>query len=495
MKSVTFRTLVGALAGAITWALMEPFYPSISVGQKAAQWTLGFTLLLALLIGLAIGFANGWLRGSLKHGLKEGILGALFGMLVGSFGLRIGQALSQAYDPLLGTGANPMPVDMVGRTLFMVPFAICVGIGIGAAAFSLPRTIQGAIGGAFAGVIAGLSFDPISSALGVPMLALQGKTEGEVGSTGRAAFAVILGLTLGLFIALAERVVQTAWLRQSFGKNEGKEWVIDRPQVSIGKSELATVPIFGDPSLSPYHAVISKTPQGYVIQDTSQSPVGIGVNGQRVQQALLPPGSIIQMGSTVLQFLTKAVPKQNIYSASRQPVAPINPAAVAGNPNPGFASQGQPFPTVQPGGQPIGIVNPSSGQPFNPQAGQQATVSYPQQAPVSPSSQPTQAYASSPAIGFHLIALDGPLAAKSFPISSKLEIGREASGIQLTGDAHASRAHAQISINPQGQAVVQDLGSTNGTFVNGQRVQMVVLKTGDIIKIGSVNFRLEGLSI
>ena len=54
-------------------------------------------------------------------------------------------------------------------------------------------------------------------------------------------------------------------------------------------------------------------------------------------------------------------------------------------------------------------------------------------------------------------------------VREPIEIGRECDGL-LIGDAQASRRHASVS--PRGDAVlVEDLGSTNGTLLDGTRIR------------------------
>jgi len=86
--------------------------------------------------------------------------------------------------------------------------------------------------------------------------------------------------------------------------------------------------------------------------------------------------------------------------------------------------------------------------------------------------------------------LDGPLTGQRFPITMPLELGRESQQVSLAFDSSASRRHTRI--DPQGtQVSVSDLGSTNGTFINGQRVTNGIAKSGDIIKVGATSFRIE----
>jgi len=55
-------------------------------------------------------------------------------------------------------------------------------------------------------------------------------------------------------------------------------------------------------------------------------------------------------------------------------------------------------------------------------------------------------------------------------------------------DPHMSRVHAEVLV-VAGVATVRDLGSSNGTFVNGRRVQQQALKNGDVITVGAQEIR------
>lgn len=72
-------------------------------------------------------------------------------------------------------------------------------------------------------------------------------------------------------------------------------------------------------------------------------------------------------------------------------------------------------------------------------------------------------------------------------------VGREEGlGLSLVGESTVSRRHASVT-RTGNTAVVKDLGSTNGTFVNGTRLQgEATLKPGDQVQFGSVRFRYEG---
>jgi pilus assembly protein CpaF len=73
----------------------------------------------------------------------------------------------------------------------------------------------------------------------------------------------------------------------------------------------------------------------------------------------------------------------------------------------------------------------------------------------------------------------------TFPLEGdQLIIGRDSSNSIAINDAEISRKHSRLSFQG-GKYVIEDLGSTNGTFVNGQRLAgPVVLKPGDVVSLG-----------
>ena len=75
-----------------------------------------------------------------------------------------------------------------------------------------------------------------------------------------------------------------------------------------------------------------------------------------------------------------------------------------------------------------------------------------------------------------------------FPFYAKMIIGRHSTNDIPLPDRTVSKRHAVIG-RVRGQAVVKDLGSRNGTFVNGQKVEKAILSCGDRLKVGSVMLR------
>jgi FHA domain len=100
------------------------------------------------------------------------------------------------------------------------------------------------------------------------------------------------------------------------------------------------------------------------------------------------------------------------------------------------------------------------------------------------------------AANFQLVMRSGPTPGATFALEGdQLIIGRDVTSNIAIGDAEVSRKHARLTFQG-GKYVIEDLGSTNGTFVNGQRLTgPVVLKPGDLVALGEqIVLMYEGLA-
>lgn len=93
--------------------------------------------------------------------------------------------------------------------------------------------------------------------------------------------------------------------------------------------------------------------------------------------------------------------------------------------------------------------------------------------------------------GWQLTVTAGPDAGRIFPLAMRAQIGRAAGNEVQLNDALASRAHALIEWRGSGYAVA-DLGSANGTLLNGVRLmQPMPIKAGDVIQVGGTQLMLS----
>src|SRR4051812_20232237 len=96
--------------------------------------------------------------------------------------------------------------------------------------------------------------------------------------------------------------------------------------------------------------------------------------------------------------------------------------------------------------------------------------------------------------GESLKVVAGNAAGSSIGVEQELVIGRSAPGEgSLGSDREISRVHARVYRDASGQLIVEDLGSTSGTFVNGSRIAAATpLRPGDQVRVGQTTMTVEG---
>ncbi|MDT7961661.1 MAG: FHA domain-containing protein [Armatimonadota bacterium] len=461
MVSKLFYMMVfGAVGGVLAWFVNEPFISDDI--RRMGDWgeLARFGSTSGLLIGAMIGLATGLSLGTGKHIIRAVALGAGVGAIGGWVGVTIGQIIFG----VLGATKSIAGL-IVGRILGWSAFGALIGLSEGLIARSPKRMRNGLLGGAIGGALGGALFDFLAFTIG-SVFGFALRAEGEAGAPSRAVGLTLIGAGIGLFIGLLEWLTRAAWVRVLYGRNEGKDYPIDRDGAYLGRDELADVPLRGDPQVAPRHAEIRMDGGGYVLVPLAP----MAVNGQPVSAPVeLRDGDLLQIGSFRVQFQL------------REGQAARAPRDVVRSPLP-------PPPPTPPG------VCPYCGQRQDPLTGACACTPVAAPAPTAP----TQGYPPAPAAGgvavaqaTALVGIEGALAGQRITIPpTGLTIGRETDNMLIIPDPSVSRHHARIAYE-NGALVVYDLNSTNGVYVNEQRVSRQTLRAGDIVRFGGARFRVE----
>ncbi|POX38421.1 ABC transporter ATP-binding protein [Streptomyces sp. Ru73] len=265
-------------------------------------------------------------------------------------------------------------------------------------------------------------------------------------------------------------------------------WTLDpsRPY-SLGRDPQGDM-VLDDARVSWRHATLRWGGRSWVIEDLG-STNGTYVQGQRIHQMEIGPGSTVHLGNAtdgprLTLTGTAAAAAADAYAA--QPTAPANdayaaqPATAAPAPQqgaPGWAGAQQP-PAQQQGwqGAPPQQGPPSHGAGIPPQGG-------PQQPPAQGAAAPQPAGDRSPTT-FHQLDL-----------GRVMRIGRALENELVVSDLQVSRHHAEFRATPDGRFEIHDLGSHNGTYVNGQPVPKggsALIGPNDTVGVGHSTFRLVG---
>lgn len=232
--------------------------------------------------------------------------------------------------------------------------------------------------------------------------------------------------------------------------------------------------VIDDARVSWRHATISWGGRSWVIEDHG-STNGTYVQGQRIHQMEIGAGTAVHLGNAT------DGPRLGLTGAGASAGAPAGAGAYAQ----GAPQQAAAQAPVQQQGWPQGSVQ----QP--PQAAaQQGWPQQPQQ-PQVPHQQGVQKAQGVPPVHgdrspttFHQLAL-----------GRVMRIGRALDNELVVSDLQVSRHHAEFTAHPDGRFEIRDLGSHNGTYVNGQPIAKsgtVLIGPNDIVGVGHSTFRIVG---
>ena len=440
----TYRRLArlgaaGAIAGFLGFLILEPWSGDEAAATLAqvfidAVWAFA---VIGAVVSLALVAAEEIDSGALKRIGSRGLKGLLVGGIGGCFAGFLGQlfftiAAPSASDASL-IGVLALIQLVFARTVGWAIVGAVIGGATGAAAGSNRKAFLGMIGGAVGGGFGGLLFDVI----GLPF---------QQGTVSRLIGFTVVGLATGLAIALVEEIAKRAWITILSGPREGKDYILTKPITTIGRDELADIPLFGDLNVGRLHATVTQTGGAHLYRDQGG---GTQVNNQPAQSKTLIDGDVIRVGRFTMRFRTRGSPR------SVQPV--VQPAQDRGPAAPG--------------------VCPFCGQAYDCAGGCACSVSG-----GAPAATPPQGAVP------RLRIVSGPEAGKTFDILQySVTIGRSPSSvIALEQDPMVSRNHATLSYE-NGSYIVRDAGSSNGTYVNGARVSESPLMPGDTLVVGGTS--------
>jgi MFS family permease len=301
------RALFGAIGGLAAWILVEPFTTDVGSirelfeGTQSTSDTVVWAFVGAF-IGVAIVGLEELLWGSKQKALRGIIITGLLGVFGGSLAFTLGGWVwVNLFGRIVLSYPEGSPMQrfwlIVARSLTWALVGALLGLALGAARKSWKGALNSAIGGLLGGFAGGVLFDTIAPHIGF-VLTL-GLTES--GWASRLIGLVLMGALIGLFSTIAEQLLAPASLKVvSSGRMEGREFVIDKPIVTIGRDERCDVALYYDRDIAMRHALIRWEDSGYAI--VPESGAIVLVNNQPVRYYRLRDKDIITVGQTRLMF-------------------------------------------------------------------------------------------------------------------------------------------------------------------------------------------------
>jgi len=237
---------------------------------------------------------------------------------------------------------------------------------------------------------------------------------------------------------------------------DGREYAVAGASLVFGREATCDVVVAGK-DISRRHAEIMVTPKGYAIVDSSTN--GTWVNDERVQgQRVLARGDVIKLGEDSFRFYADVAP------AAPSPPPP-GPAAS----QPPAAPQSSPAPATGSSGE--RLKNTSFGMPAAPPPAGRAS----QAGPLA-----------------NMLVRSGTLKGQRIQLRTPvINIGRADYNDVVLPDESVSTSHAKLQ-RREGVWILTDIESTNGTFVDGERVQGdAPLAPGAMVRFGDVQLVFE----
>ena len=279
----------GAIGGFLAWLVTEALLGgALDVGARGIHLYVldaAYGVLIGVLIGACLGIAEGiTMRMPLRFATNM-LVGAWLGALGGAIGVPMAELL---YRLLRGAGM----VSIIARPVGWGVLGAVLGSAQGVARQSLRGAVHALIGGAIGGIIGGVAFDALHA-----LLATSASS-----AFPRGIALLITGALIGIFALLFERFLARGMLKIVSGKLEGREFVLDKPQLIIGRDERCDIPIYYDREVAPQHAILEWTGNGYKLTPVGQN--AILHKGRRVNEMQLAHNDIITVGNTKLIFRT-----------------------------------------------------------------------------------------------------------------------------------------------------------------------------------------------
>ncbi|MFF6775227.1 FHA domain-containing protein [Streptomyces sp. NPDC012637] len=260
----------------------------------------------------------------------------------------------------------------------------------------------------------------------------------------------------------------------------GRTWTLDPSRsYTLGRDPQGDL-VIDDARVSWRHATISWGGRSWVIEDHG-STNGTFVQGQRIHQVEIGPGSAVNLGNAT------DGPRLNLAAAgapAQQQVPHQQPAPQAAQ-QPAHHGLHQEM-THQAPPQHQAPQQHAPQQGWQQQPPHQAPPQVPHQQAV-PQAGPQGA---SPMHGDR-----SPTTFHQLNLGRVMRIGRALENELVVSDLQVSRLHAEFHATPDGRFEIRDLGSHNGTYVNGQPIAKngtVLIGPNDIVGVGHSTFRIVG---
>ncbi|HEY6188594.1 MAG TPA: FHA domain-containing protein [Pyrinomonadaceae bacterium] len=321
LSQLFYIPLSGLMGGLATWLILEPYLEDTEEGAAGTPFFLVFPL-TGVLVVLLIFAVDSLIKRTLPANIKRilintgvtmiftfmsyvpiGLLFYLFGFILIIF--ITGPIAPADIKTSLEAHRNAVFISsIIIRSIAWTLAGSAIGLGMTITQSTRAQRRAAVMGATIGGALGGLFFDPISRFI------MRNEMEG---APSRLVGLCVVGLCIGLFVALSERLGRQGWVRVRTGPLAGKSFILYHNPTIIGSSPQSNIYLFKDSGISASHAAIHHAGGGYEIVDMESGRQTL-VNNRPVRNQKLSSGDQIILGATVLDFEERA--KQRKVSAA-----------------------------------------------------------------------------------------------------------------------------------------------------------------------------------
>lgn len=276
--------------------------------------------LVVLFLFIAEGLAcRNWLRMVQRSfvGTSLTVLFSVLAFIPAGLAISLRDKLIPGDTSILAMPAWAFILCIVCRSIAWCAIGLALGCGMNLVRSTRLELRNSMLGGALGGAFGGLFFDPIDRFWHTQSLFYDAADSRLVG-------LLAVGLAVGFFVALSDRLAREAWVRIRSGPLTGKSFVLYRTPTIVGSSPRADIYLFKDADIDASHLAIHRVGNAYEVEDLSTRK-GSVVGGQPLtRRRQLHSGDQIIVGNTVMEFEERA---RSRAPAVGSPAGPLSAAA------------------------------------------------------------------------------------------------------------------------------------------------------------------------
>ncbi len=273
--------VAGAIGGLFAWQLSNLIGLSFTPNIYLTEMIVG--ALIGMSVGISIGLVEGLMRQNMVYTFRSTLVFAGLGAAGGAIGLPLAEGIFQFTGGLVW-----------GRLVGWAVFGMLIGVAAGSMGGA--QVWKGGLGGLIGGLLGGILLNAMQDWLSDTLL-------------GKAFGLILLGASVGVFIALIVYLLSRAWIEVKSGKLKGMEFILDKflrqnsPSAFIGSDALKAEIVLPDPDIAPQHAMLKGFETHFTLKDMSLT--GTFLNNKKIEQARLTDHQVIRMGNTEMVYYEK----------------------------------------------------------------------------------------------------------------------------------------------------------------------------------------------